>query len=350
MKIFQKRSVAVAVMILAVVAGIVLRQLRHTDYTVESPDTAGPSASSEVLDTALDTSPYTNRLSDGADVLSSSVEDTVCLYNANWDARYGTLVALATVNGTGGLSLSDYAYQLGEELGLGSRDALLVLDIQGQDAYLATGPDLDARFGADTVTQYMDQYLYTDFMAGDYGEGVEDLYGALDGYFAAHLSAAQVQPQQPQPVRSWDGGWLIDLIFWLAILFAILTLIDRARYNAYRARYYGVAVPPVVFRPILFWHGPAYPWYRRHWHRPPPPPPRGPRPPRGGGFSGFGGGFPPRGGGFGGGRGGGGFSRGGGFGGSRGGGGFSRGGGFGGSRGGGGFSRGGGSRGGGFHR
>ena len=54
MKIFQKRSVAVAVLILAVVAGIVLGQLRHTDYTVESPDTAGPSASSEVLDTALD--------------------------------------------------------------------------------------------------------------------------------------------------------------------------------------------------------------------------------------------------------------------------------------------------------
>ena len=160
MKIFQKHSVAVAVLILAVVAGIVLGQLRRTD---------------------LDTSPYSNLLSDGADVLSSSVEDTVCLYNANWDARYGTLVALATVNGTGGLSLSDYAYQLGEEIGLGSRDALLVLDIQGQDAYLATGPDLDARFGADTVTQYMDQYLYTDFMAGDYGEGVEDLYGALNG-------------------------------------------------------------------------------------------------------------------------------------------------------------------------
>ena len=157
MKIFQKRSVAVAVLILAVVAGIVLGQLRRTDYTVESPDIAEPSASSEVLDTALDTSPYTNLLSDGADVLSSSVEDTVCLYNANWDARYGTLVALATVNGTGGLSLSDYAYQLGEEIGLGSRDALLVLDIQGQDAYLATGPDLDARFGADTVTQYMVQ-------------------------------------------------------------------------------------------------------------------------------------------------------------------------------------------------
>lgn len=329
MKIFQKRSVAAAILVLAIVAGIVVGQLRHNAGMSTVPSEI--SGSSVALDTGLDTAPYEDWLSDGADVLAPSVEEAVCLYNANWDVRYGTIVALATVNGTGTLSLSDYAYQVGEEIGLGSQDALLVLDIQGQDAYLAAGPDLDARFGPDTVTQYIDQYL----LAGNYGTGVEKFYGALNSYFAAHLSAAQVQPQQPQPVRSWDGGWLIDLIFWLAILFAILTLIDRARYNAYRARYYGVAVPPVVFRPILFWHGPAYPWYRRHWHRPPPPPPRGPRPPRGGGFSGFGGDFPPRGGGFGGGRGGGGFSRGGGF---------------GGSRGGGGFSRGGGSRGGGFHR
>lgn len=343
MKIFQKRSVAAAVLVLAIVVGIVVGQLRHNAGMSTVPSEI--SGSSVALDTGLDTAPYEDRLSDGADVLAPSVEEEVCLYNANWDARYGTIVALATVNGTGTLSLSDYAYQVGEEIGLGSRDALLVLDIQGQDAYLATGSDLDARFGADTVTQYMDQYLYTDFMAGNYGTGVEKFYGALNSYFAAHLSAAQVQPQQPQPVRSWDGGWLIDLIFWLAILFLVLNAIDRARYNAYRGRYYGMDVPPVVFRPIFFWHGPSYPWYRRHWRRPPPPPPPprgGPRPPRGGGFSGFGGGFSgggrPRGGGFSGGFGGG-FSR-------RGG---SRGGGFGGGRGGG-FSRGGGSRGGGFRR
>ena len=200
MKIFQKRSVAAAVLVLAIVVGIVVGQLRHNAGMSTVPSEI--SGSSVALDTGLDTAPYEDWLSDGADVLSSSVEEAVCLYNANWDARYGTIVALATVNGTGTLSLSDYAYQVGEEIGLGSRDALLVLDIQGQDAYLATGSDLDARFGADTATQYMDQYL----LAGDYGDRVESLYGALNGYFAAHLSAAQVQPQQPQSARCWDAG------------------------------------------------------------------------------------------------------------------------------------------------
>ena len=132
---------------------------------------------------------------------------------------------------------------------------------------------------------------------------------------------------------------VVTVVIFLAVLLAVLTAIDTARYNAYRQTYYGVATPPFVFRPILFWHGPGYGWYRRHWHQPPPPPPRGPRgptPPRGGGFGGGfsshrGGGFSSsRGSGFGGSFGG---SRGGGFGGSRGGGfGGGRGGSFGGRR------------------
>lgn len=36
----------------------------------------------------------------------------------------------------------------------------------------------------------------------------------------------------------------------------ILNAIDRRRYNTYRARYYGVIDPPVMFRPIFFWHRP----------------------------------------------------------------------------------------------
>lgn len=63
---------------------------------------------------------------------------------------------------------------------------------------------------------------------------------------------------------------VISLLVLLVAALMVLSAIDRARYNSYRARFYGVASPPYVFRPILFWHGPGYGWYRRHWHRPPP--------------------------------------------------------------------------------
>ena len=161
-------------------------------------------------------------------------------------------------------------------------------------------------------------------------------------------------------VRRASHKFLVPVV---VIVLIVATIADQYRYNDYRRRYYGVPNPPVTFRPILFWHGPRWGWYRRRWYAPPPPPPRPPRGgpgPGGGNFGGFGGG-PGRPGHFGGSRpnrpggsgrpggfgGAGGFQRGGGFGGNHGAGRSSgRGGGFGGGRSGGSFGggRGGGRR------
>ena len=340
MKFFKKRPVAVVVLVLAIVAGILLGQLRAN----RAP--APPSTGETALDTSLSTAAYETWLWDEANVLSSSEEKQICLYNANWDLRYTSLLAVAAVKSVDG-DIADYAYELGNEIGLGQGDALLVLDIGGQDAYLATGDDFaDYMLSGTQVTTYLDQYLYEDFMAGNYGKGVLTFMSALNDRYVEVFGGERT--------ASSDGDGIIGFIVLLVFLFIILNAIDKSRYNSYRQRYYGVANPPYVFRPILFWHGPSYGWYRRRWTPPPPPPPRGPNGPGGfGGTGGFtsnnrGGGFgssSSRGGGFGGSS-----SRSGGFGSSssRGGGfGSSRGGGFGGgSSRGGGFS--GGSRGGGF--
>lgn len=325
MKFFKKRPVAIVVMVLAIVVGIVLGQLKAD----RAP--AVPSTGDAALDTSLSTAAYETWLWDEADVFSSAEEKQICLYNANWDLRYTSLLAVASVNSVDG-DIADYAYELGGEIGLGQGDALLVLDINGQDAYLATGDEFGAVMLSDTqATTYLDQYLYEDFMNGNYAKGVLTFMAALNERYVEVFGSGYR--------ASSDGAdAIITVIFLLIIAFIIINAIDKSRYNAYRTRYYGVVNPPYVFRPILFWHGPSYGWYRRNWRQPPPPPPGGNnrRPPNGG-FGGFGGssGFTSnnRGGGFGG------SSRGGGF-------GSSRGGGFGGGSRGGGFS--GGSRGGGF--
>ena len=322
------------VLLIAIVAGLVLGQARKGTYTVPQPK------GDYVLEN-LSTAKYWDWISDEANVLSKKTEEQVCLYNANWDHRYGGLVALATVDHVSG-DLGDYAYALANEIGLSGGDALLVLDIGGRDAYLAVGQNFNVLPTDSMVSDYMDQYLYRDFMAGDYEKGVLNLYGALHTRYVDTMTDGG-----PSFTSGIAFMWIFWLVLFLVILFLVLSAVERSRYNAYRARYYGVVNPPVMFRPIFFWHGPRSAWYRRHWAPAPPPRPRPPRPPRsGGGFS-----SGPRGGGFGGARSGGGFSsssRGSGFGGSRGGSfGGSRGGGFGGGRGGGGFS-GGGSRGGGF--
>lgn len=314
------------------------------------------------LDTSLNPSAYTIWINDAADVLSGAQEEQISLFNANWAVRYDSIIAVDT-----------------------------------GECYLAVGPDYP--MSDEEVTTYLDQYLYEPAVTGDYGEGILALFEGidrfyLDGYGLGYLEPASEPVMDPGPapqphVSHGPGvvGVIIAIVVFLLIFILIATIIDRARYNSYHAMYYNAPNPPYAFRPILFWHGPRYGWYRRRWHRPPPPPrpPKGSRPggpgprpspgPRpggpgpkpggpgsrpGGGFTGFHGprGSNRSGGSFGSGARGGGFSRGtGGFGGPRpsGGGsrlsGGSRGGGFGGSRGGGfGGSRGGGFRGGGAGR
>lgn len=332
-------AVAWVVLIVAIVAAVAMGQVRKSSYTIPQPK--GDYALEN-----LSTAKYRDWISDAAGVLSTQAEEQICLYNANWDHRYGSLVALATVDHVSG-DIGDYTYSLANEIGLSEGDALLVLDVGGKNAYMAVGQNYHALPTDAMVTEYMDQYLYRDLMAGDYEKGVLNLYGAI------HIRYVDtVADNGPSFTSGIAGMWIFWLVLFLVILFLALSAVERSRYNTYRAKYYGVVNPPVVFHPIFFWHRPGSSWYRRHWAPPPPPRPRPPRPPQpprgGGGFSGssrgsgFSGGSSlggSRGSGFSGSSRGSGFSRGGSFGGSRGGG-FSRGGGgsFGGSRGGGGRS------------
>ena len=144
---------------------------------------------------------------------------------------------------------------------LGQGDALLVLDIGGRNAYLATGNDFsDVLLNETQVTTYLDLYLYEPFMDGDYGKGVLTFMSALNERYVDEFGGAEVS------VGSDNGGdTLIGIIVLLLILVAIASVLDSIRYNSYRQRYYGVPNPPFVFRPFLFWHGPGYGWYRRRW-------------------------------------------------------------------------------------
>ena len=367
MKLFQKAWFAWLLAAIMIVAAIGIGRVKGGQ-----PEPAPRPSGSTALDESLSVKEFADYILDETGTLSSKQERQISLYNANWAKRYDSIIAVAVKESVPG-NIDDYAYTLGAEISLAPSDAILVIDVSAQDAYLAASPDYPLTDSQ--IATYVNSALGPYVESGKYGDGILNLFLELNQFYVDNYGLGYLDNNSGySPSYSGGGAQNVGIFMLVIILIAIVLVvnaIDRTRYNAYRTRYYGVASPPVMFRPIFFWHGPGSYWYRRHWRQPPPPPPRPPRGPGGPGSrpgGGFGGGFGggsssgfggagnrgPRGGGTFGGRPSGG-GRSGGFGGSFGGGSFGggRSGGFGGSRGGGfgggrsgGF--GGGSRGGGF--
>ena len=382
MKIFEKRSVAVLVMVLAVAVGILLGQARR-------PENVGE-ASTSVVGT------YTY-VYDHAGVLTDDTMKHIDAMNESLFAQTGAQIMVVTVDSTGGTNIVDYAADLGNRYGVGSaeRDNGLVIVLALEDYtpsglkgdYGVAGGDGLYSYGNE-LTDLLYYYMEDDFAAGEYDAGVERTFDAYIDWFSDFYGVTIRENYVPPVYESYSssaGGYYTQtvgtldpsagsvmgrIILILIVLLIIWVIADKMRYNRYRRRYMmpGMGIPTRRYYPV-FWGRPR----RVVIHKPPKRPPNGGnhRPPTGGGFGGggsFGGGNrrPPTGGSRGGRGSFGGGSFGSGFGGSRGssgrssfggtrsgsrgsfggGGSFggSRGGGFGGSRGG--FS--GGSRGGGF--
>lgn len=347
MKFFQKRGVAIVVLILAILASSAWGL--HKAPAVSTPE------GGEKLDPSLSTAAFTQYVRDEADILSDKTEEAVGLYNANWDKMFGSIMAVVTTESAN--DLDSIAWEYANQMELAPDDAILVIAEQEGSYYLL--PSGSFRSLLESLSQsFVASCMADNVQKGDYDAAVRSLCAAL------HVELSQ-QYQQSEAALD-EAANSVMFIMILIILFVLWIMLDGMRYRRYRRRYMmpGMGIPTVVYRPI-FWgrrppRGPRPP--RSGGPRPPqggPRPPysggssggnrRPPQPPRrpsssGGSFGGFG--STGRGGGFGSGSVGGfGSSRGGGFGGSRGGG-FDggRGGGFGGSRSGG-F---GGGRGGGF--
>ena len=331
MKFFQKRGVAIVVLILAIVASSAWGL--HKTPAVSTPE------GGEKLDPSLSTAAFEQYVRDEANVLSDKTEKAVSLYNANWDKMFGSIMAVVTVQSSD--NLENTAYDYADTMQLGSNDAILVIAKQQQDYYLvASGDFYDLLSGLSQ--SFVASCMADNVQKGDYDAAVRSLCAAL------HVELSQ-QYQQSEAALD-EAASRVMFIMILIIFFILWIALDGMRYRRYRRRYMmpGMGIPTVVYRPIF--------WGRRPPRSPRPPRSGGPRPPYGGGSSGgnrrppqpprrpsssggsFGGfGSTGRGGGFGSGGSFGGFgsSRGGGFGGGSFGG--SRGGGFGGGGRGGGF-------------
>ena len=347
MKLLQKRPLAAAVMVLAILAGVFLGQARK------------PSGAAAL------SGDFLYLLHNEGGVISRDPAEYIEAMNASLFAQTGAQIAVDVVRTTGDEEIDGYAERVFRELGVGSRERnngiLLVLALENLydgapdgDYYIAWGSGFSSR-QQDRLETILYQTLEDDFASRRYDKGLEKTFSALVDYLeSVYGVTVTMDPPAAAAMGNYQtisGGYrstgaavaigsvVTSLVLLVAVLLVLWVLLDGMRYRSYRRRYYGptvVGIPRPVYYPV-FWGRP-----RRPRRPPPPPPPR--RPPRGPGPGGFGGGS------FGGGagRGGrpgsfGGGGRPGGFGGGSFGGGAGRGGfgGFGGGSFGGGMGRGG---------
>ena len=288
MKLLKNRAIA-AVILVAAIALSSLWGLSKKPL-VEVPDGAQP------LNTNLSAGYLDPYISDGANVLSASTEQTIRLYSANWDKQIGGILGVVTVKSVEG-SVEDAAWDWAWQLGLGENDAVLLLDVGGKDYYLLPSGLFDACL-AGQPDSFLDACLYDYVNASDYNGGVLALLGQLhllisDAYYPAGGSYATTG-------GIFDLMWsLIPVVILLIVLVVLFNMIDSMRYRSWYGRYGSMTVPPVVYRPIFWWHRPGSRWFRRQYAPPPPsfgggaPRPPAGRPPMSGGPRPPAGGFRP---------------------------------------------------------
>lgn len=282
---------------------------------------------------------YNDWTYDGARILSPETLALVDKYNASWDADYQSVLAVATVPGTRNWKMSDYAQTMGENWGLGKNDMLLLIDDGGGESWLEISEEIKGKLTENGIKYVFSNSFEPAFESGSYDAAVTGFFQAMDTLYSEKMEktsgAAPGGSGYYSPYYdAYDYGYsagssIVSIIFLLAVVFIVMSWIDRARYRRWHRRYGMMGSPAVRFVPLIFWHRQGGVWFRgmnASMHRPPNMRGPGPGPRQGpGGFGGRPGSF--GGGGFGGG------SRGGGFGGGRGGGfGGGRGGGFGGRR------------------
>ena len=165
MKFFQKRGVAIVVLILAIVASSAWGL--HKAPAVSTPE------GGEKLDPSLSTAAFTQYVCDEADILSDKTEEAVGLYNANWDKMFGSIMAVVTTESANDIENAAYDYAI--EMQLAENDAILVIAKQQQDYYLlASGDFYDLLSGLSQ--SFVASCMADGVQKGDYDAAVRSMW------------------------------------------------------------------------------------------------------------------------------------------------------------------------------
>ena len=229
MKFYQRRGVALVVLVLAILFASVYGFSKR------------PADLPEVE--------YYNWIADDAKLLSSDTENLIRTYNTQWNDKYYAVVAVATVDDIRGWSREDFVYDLGAEWGLGANDMLLLI-VEDDHYYVGLGDNLLVM--TDTQESALRTALEESYYSGNYDAAVTSFFRQVDVFYAQMAASSVYQGPNYEWVGS-DGGVgtsVFGVVLVVAVVFLVWAMLDKLRYNRYQRR---VRVTPgIVYYPI-FW-------------------------------------------------------------------------------------------------
>ena len=275
MKFFEKRGVALVVLVLAIAAAVFIGQSRKESFLAKQP-------------AALPEVQYPQWICDEAGMLTETTKDAIRQYNSDWDSRYYAVIAVATADDISGWTPEEAAQKLGADWGLAANDMLLLM-VRGDDYYVACGDNVLAALDSyDTMLAKLKQAIETPYYSGDFDGAALAFFRQADvfyGQVSLGSSGSGGDANWTAPAAPSSGGSsIMGVILLIAAIFVVWALLDRVRYDRYRRRYV-TGAPVTVVRPMyypIFWGRTRAPRPPRppRGHRSPPPPPMGggPRP------------------------------------------------------------------------
>ena len=180
MSIFRKQGFAWAAAIVMIVAAVAIG--RGGAGATPTPGRPEPVPTSSVEQPTRDVSSVSYYyIRDDAGVLSQSTLDTVNDRNARLKSDMDVGIGVVTSNSGG--DLYAVALDYAEDMGLGSYDFIVVLDISGKNYWLVQGADLVSYFSDDDCSDYAVKYMEWDFAKGNYDNAVLSLTKALSQWY-----------------------------------------------------------------------------------------------------------------------------------------------------------------------
>lgn len=179
MSIFKKQGFAWAAAIVMIIAAVAIG--RGEAGAAPTPDRPEPVPTGSVEQPVRDVSGVSYYIRDDAGVLSQSTLDTVNDRNAQLKSDMDVGIGVVTCNSGG--DLYTVALDYAEDMGLGSYDFIVVLDISGENYWLMQGADLVSYFSDDDCSDYAVTYMERDFAKGNYNSAVLSLTAALSQWY-----------------------------------------------------------------------------------------------------------------------------------------------------------------------